>query len=207
MICQEGGTILHQKMLILGYTLLLDCILVIIFTIPSWLVNVFCRFVVKEWTMLSLPKTSTLSSGWVPIVSEPVITHTLMKSWTWQTNKELLSLMKAQEWELESKWWISNFHWFSFKCESDWSRGWREFFRPILVQGKATLTCRLRYHKTSMTRSRLVLVLRLIAGQDGACFRPTNERKQYIAILDYFWTEIGVISRSRFFSFLSQSFF
>lgn len=38
-------------------------------------------------------------------------------------------------------------------------------------------------------------------------FRPTNERKQYIAILDYFWTEIGVTSRSRFFSFLSQSFF
>ena len=174
MICQEGGTILHQKMLILGYTLFLDCILVIIFTIPSWLVNVFCRFVVKEWTMLSLPKTSTLSSGWAPIVSEPVITHTLMKSWTWQTNKELLSLMKAQEWELESKWWISNFHWFSFKCESDWSRGWREFFRPILVQGKATLTCRLRYHKTSMTRSRLVLVLRLIAGHDGACFQ-TNQ--------------------------------
>ena len=54
--------------------------------------------------MLSLPKTSTLSSGWAPIVSEPVITHTPMKSWTWRTNKELLSLMKAQEWELESKW-------------------------------------------------------------------------------------------------------
>lgn len=206
MICQEGGTILHQKMLILGYTLLLDRILVIIFTIPSWLVNVFCRFVVKEWTMLSLPKTSTLSSGWAPIVSEPVITHTLMKSWTWRTNKELLSLMKALEWELESKWWISNFHWLSFRCESDWSRGWREFFRPILVQGKATLTCRLRYHKTSMTRSRLVFCVWLLDRMVHV-FIPTNERKQYIAILDYFWTEIGVTSRSRFFSFLSQSIF